>query len=150
MEISVSVSRAKSEAESQARKAYRELLTKQRPNNDASEEDVAATIDAMKTLGITTEQAEEDARLHVDVVTATADRDAALAEAERLGPEGDVSYRQQLDDIDVALAEVIDRLLEPKRVLLAKMAIYESAAEVLKSQESRLGYARTQVPRLCG
>lgn len=150
MEISVSVSRAKREAEQAARETYRRLLTKQRPDDDVSEEDVQATIDAMGVLNITTEQAEADAAAYKEVVLVQADRDCAATEVAKLGPEGDASFRQQLDDLDIKLAEAVDKLLRPKRRLLAQIARFDAAAETLAGKESLLMKKRSAVPRLTG
>ena len=151
MEIAETVSRAKSEAESQAIATYRRLMTTQRPDGEeVPDDELAAVIAAMAVLNISVEESEADASAWKEVVAVTGDRDRAAEEVAKCGPEGDVGYREQIDNLDIKLAEQIDRLLTPKRVLLAKIACFDAAAEVLKGKESRLGYARTQVPRLCG
>ena len=151
MEIASQVARTKSEAESQARKVYRDSMTRQRPDGEeAPDDELAAVITAMSVLGISPEQAEEDARLYVDVVSTQADRDRAAAEAERLGPRGDLSFGQELDNLDAGLARDINAMLEPKRALLARMARFDAAAETLSSKESSLATKRNAVPRLCG
>ena len=151
MEIASKVARSKLESENQARKVYRDSMTRPRPDGEeAPDAELAAVIDAMAVLNISVEQGEADVAAYKEVVLVQANRDRAAEEVARCGPEGDVGYREQIDNLDIKLAEQIDRLLEPKRVVLAKMAIYDAAAEVLKSQESRLAHARTQVPRLCG
>ena len=133
-----------------ALKAYTSLLNKSIGGKALTKPEADKLHGLCQQLGITPEQAEEDSRLYLDVITATADRDAAAAEAERLGPKGELSFGQELDNLDAGLARDTNALLEPKRVLLARIERFDAAAEVLKAKESRLAHARTQVPRLCG
>ncbi|MCH8269991.1 MAG: hypothetical protein IH985_02110 [Planctomycetes bacterium] len=151
MEIASKAARTKSEAESEARATYKRLLTKQRADGaEVPEREVQQVLAAMQVLCVSPEDAEHDAALWKEVVAAQADRDEAAVEAERLGPRGERSFGQELDNLDAGLARDTNALLEPKRVLLARIECFDAAAETLSAKESRLAHARTQVPRLCG
>ena len=89
----------------------------------------------MAVLNISTEQAEADATAYKEVISAQSDRDAAAAEAERLGPKGELNFGQELDNLDAGLARDTNALLEPKRVLLARIERFDAAALVLSSKE---------------